>query len=187
MIKRVIPVAVLCVLVITAFVMGMLNLYPVKYLSSIRQNAGRLNPSLVCAVIHAESRFKPDALSHKGAAGLMQVTDETAEWIASLMKTDDFEQEHIFEPDTNIAMGCYFLNWLMNYYDDDLTLALCAYNAGIGNVDRWLKDRRYSADGQSLDYIPFPETRRYVQRVTQNQRIYRIMLVPYTITEGAAA
>jgi len=150
--------------------------YPVKYSEFIKQSAGRLDHALILAVIHAESKFRPEAVSSKGAIGLMQVTEATAEWMASLMEIDDYKREMLTDPEINIAIGCYFLNWLSVYYPDELELALCAYNAGLGNVNRWLADERYSIDGESLQVIPFAETEQYIKRVANNKIIYKFLL-----------
>ena len=78
------------------------------------------------------------------------------------------------EPDVNIHMGCWYLNYLINYFHDE-DLALAAYNAGMGNVENWLKDENYSADGLSLEEIPFKETREYVKKVESAERIYEVL------------
>jgi soluble lytic murein transglycosylase len=106
----------------------------------------------------------------------MQLTGETAEWVASLMGNTAFKPDDVLDPAANIAIGCYFLRWLMDYYNGDTKLALCAYNAGIGNVDRWLTDTRYSKDGLTLASIPFPETAEYIKRVELNLRVYEALL-----------
>ena len=108
--------------------------------------------------------------------GLMQIMEDTGHWLAQMMGMHDFETSHLFVPETNIMMGTYFLNWLWRYYDGDTTLILSGYNAGIGNVNRWLQDERFSKDGETLYYIPFPETRNYVRRVAQFQRVYEWLL-----------
>ena len=174
--KRIAFIFILLTLIFIAGFMIVQTRYPVKYLSTVKKHAGQLEPSLICAVIHAESKFKPEARSPKDACGLMQVTESTAVWIAELMALDGYTNAALFDPDVNISIGCFYLNWLMDYYNGDLNLALCAYNAGQGNVDRWLSDGRYSTDGRRLSVIPFPETREYIRRVEQNKKIYKILL-----------
>jgi soluble lytic murein transglycosylase len=150
--------------------------FPVRYTELVTANAGTLPPPLVYAVINVESGFRPQVMSPKGAGGLMQLTGETAEWIASLMGNTAFKPDDVLDPAVNIAIGCYFLRWLTDYYKGDTTLALCAYNAGIGNVDRWLADARYSNDGLTLASIPFRETAEYIKRVELNRRVYEARL-----------
>ena len=147
--------------------------YPVRYMDIIAQNATAygIEPSLVCAMIHTESKYRENAVSPKGASGLMQVTNATANWIADEMKMENYSYDDIFEPEINIGIGCYYLNWLMERYTQQDT-ALAAYNAGNGNVDKWLRDTAYSIDGKQLLNIPFEETRTYVERVRINKVIY---------------
>ncbi|MCL2463168.1 MAG: lytic transglycosylase domain-containing protein [Defluviitaleaceae bacterium] len=152
--------------------------YPLKHLDIIRENAGKygLDPAFVCAVIHTESKFRENALSPKGASGLMQITEPTADWIAAQLGVNNYSYDDIFEPSLNIKLGCYYLNWLLQRYGGDERLALAAYNAGFGNVDKWLRSPDYSADGNSLSFIPFQETRDFVQRVESGARIYGILI-----------
>ncbi len=163
--------------VLAAVALTGINLrYPVKYLDLIAEYSGSLQPSFVCAVINTESGFRPLARSSAGAEGLMQLTEGTAAWMAETMNYPQFSRDDVWEPSVNIAIGCYFLQWLEDYYKGDTLLTLCAYNAGIGNVNRWLKDEQYSADGVTLTRIPFPETAEYVRRVEHNKTVYDILL-----------
>ena len=166
----------LLVLFISALVVGINIRFPVRYMSIIEENAGDIDPSWILAVIMAESSFRPHAESHVGAQGLMQLMPSTAEWVAGLMGMDDFEPHMIWDPEVNIALGSFYLNRLMRMYNGDLNLALAAYNAGQGNVNRWLANPDISADGINLDVIPFNETYNYLRRVTFNQRVYEIIL-----------
>jgi len=150
--------------------------FPIRHLDVIEASAGHFEPAFILAVIHAESSFRPHVVSHRDAMGLMQVTEATGEWIAQMMGIDDYDMNMLFDPEINIKIGSYFLNWLWYYYDGDKTLILSGYNAGIGNVNRWLQDERFSEDGETLSYIPFLETRNYVQRVRQRQQIYEWLL-----------
>ena len=152
------------------FEKAVLFIYPLDYeeyiLSSADENG--LDPYLVMAVIKAESNYETDA--HSGyASGLMQITDETAEWIASKLKLDSYD---INNPETNIKMGCYYLKYLKNMYQDE-ALALASYNAGPGNVSKWLSDSDYTDVDGNLTYIPFSETREYVKRIEKYKDIYK--------------
>ncbi|MBP3361012.1 MAG: lytic transglycosylase domain-containing protein [Clostridia bacterium] len=151
-------------------------LYPLEYQDIIVKyaNENELDQCLVMAVIKTESNFVEDAHSGK-ASGLMQLTDDTASWIAS--KTDvDIDKINLMNPKDNIRMGCYYLRYLIDYYEGNVDVALAAYNGGMGNVDKWLKDERYSEDGVNLKYIPFKETREYVKKVNNECEVYRKML-----------
>ena len=166
---------------ITVIIIGMTVLidrfYPLRYLDIIQECAIEygLQPELICAVIHAESKFNKDAISNKGAGGLMQITESTAYWLAPKMGASDFEYGQIFDPKTNINFGCYYLSTLEQQYGD-MNVALCAYNAGSGNIDQWLQNPEFSNDGKSLKEIPFRETQEYIKRVTSNRKIYNIIL-----------
>lgn len=132
-----------------------------------------LDKSLVAAVIYQESRYQSDAVSSSGATGLMQLMPETARWIAG--KTNQtYSKEKLKDPEYNIRMGTYYLGYLTDKYDHDLRLVLAAYNAGPGNVDRWLNDKKYTTAGK-LTLIPFTETRKYVETVLKMQKVYQKM------------
>lgn len=126
--------------------------------------------SLICSVIWCESSFREDAESSAGACGLMQLTRETfgeVVWRLELPEDSD-----IFSPSVNIRCGTFYLHWLYTLYGNWET-ALAAYNAGMGNVNRWLEDAQYSADGKTLHTIPFEETAAYVQKVIKIEGRYR--------------
>ena len=143
---------------------------PLRHEDIIRQQARdkELDPSLIAAVIYAESHFR-DQTSPAGARGLMQITPQTADEIARKSGGTEFEQGDLATPQINIAYGSWYLNWLLDHYGGNETFAVAAYNAGTGNVDRWV-----AADpGLKAQDIPFPETRAYVARVLDARREYR--------------
>ncbi|MGL4774160.1 MAG: lytic transglycosylase domain-containing protein [Clostridium sp.] len=133
-----------------------------------------LNPLLVLSIMKTESKFKPEARSNKNAVGLMQITESTGEWIASQMKIENYTKESLYDEETNIKMGCWYLRNLKDEFGtwDE---AIAAYNGGRGNVNKWLKDENYSKDGKTLDYIPFGETKKYVDKVNTNYSIYKFL------------
>jgi soluble lytic murein transglycosylase len=133
-----------------------------------------LDPVLVSAVIKAESNFKADAVSSKNAYGLMQITKETAHWAADKMGIDDFTTDMLMDPETNIMIGCWYLNNLEKEFGSS-DLVLAAYNAGRGNVQKWLDDPAYSSDGKTLTNIPFQETANYVKKVNVYYKIYKFL------------
>ena len=151
-------------------------LYPFEYQEIVVKyaNDNDLDHALVMAVIKTESNFVNDARSGK-ATGLMQLTDETAEWMA---KKIDIKPKSVdlTDPHDNIKLGCYYLRYLIDYYDGNIDVALAAYNGGMGNVDEWLENDKYSSDGKNLTYIPFKETRQYVSKVKNEQKVYEKML-----------
>lgn len=150
-------------------------MYPLKYPNIIRTHAANydLPPDLVAAVIMQESRFDHTARSSAGATGLMQLTAQTADGIALRTGGHAFRQSDLLDPELNVRYGCWYLSHLHDKYDTgaDYDLALAAYNAGQGNVDRWRK--RYPDGKLVVSEIPFQETRDYVRRVNQMREYYR--------------
>ncbi len=139
-------------------------LYHAEYITKL----GYENYKLVHSVIKAESNFNNKVKSSKGAVGVMQILPSTANFIVekySLKKGDLYDAEY------NILIGVFYIKYLEKkfLYVENV---LAAYNAGEGNVIKWLKDIRYSNDGKSLDDIPFEETRNYVKRVKKFYKIY---------------
>ena len=130
-----------------------------------------LDKNLVNGVIFSESHFEPNAVSSAGAKGLMQVTDETGWWAAEQigLRTDTVD---LTDPDTNIRIGCWYLSWLLDKFDGVTETALAGYNAGHGNVTKWLADEEMSADGITLEEIPYEETKSYVKKVQLAQLVY---------------
>ncbi len=147
---------------------------PLAHEDIIRQQASDkdLDPSLLAAVIYAESRFR-DATSHAGARGLMQITPDTAHYIARLSGGTQFEQGDLSTPQINISYGAYYLRYLLKRYGENTVLALAAYNGGEGNVDRWIADASMAERAFVIDQIPFTETREYVGRVLDARAEYR--------------
>ena len=175
--KTLVLLLVLAVLVALCAAILVNRYYPVRHIETIYKYAEEfdLEPELVFAVIHAESRFNEDAVSRAGASGLMQIMEDTAYWLAPQAGMDDFKYSQVFDPEINIRLGTFYLSMLYRRFGD-MNVALSAYNAGSGNVGRWLENPEYSNDGKTLDHIPFPETRKYVERVDTNQRIYAVIL-----------
>jgi soluble lytic murein transglycosylase len=138
--------------------------YPLRYESIVRTHARNydLPPTLLAAVIYTESKFDADARSGAGAVGLMQLLPETAKGIAIRTGGDGFVVADLLDPEINVRYGSWYLRNLLNRYDDVRT-ALATYHAGQGNVDGW------RAKGVG---IQFPETRAYVDRVLDAQRVY---------------
>lgn len=145
----------------------------VEYEELIRQYAQEngIPPAYVASVIMAESSYRPDAVSSVNAQGLMQILPSTGEWIAG--KFDETCAEgSLFDPETNIRYGCWYLGFLMNRYGGDMRCASAAYHQGQGRVDEWLASPEYSADGVSLDKIPSEATERYVNRILRYYEKY---------------
>jgi soluble lytic murein transglycosylase len=147
---------------------------PLRHDDIIRQQARDkdLDPALIAAIIYEESRFR-DQTSHAGARGLMQITPQTADAIAKHSGGVRFKQEDLADPQINISYGAYYMRLLIDHYGGNETLAIAAYNAGIGNVDRWVARAGGPDHFDQADDIPFPETRAYVENVMDSRRDYR--------------
>ena len=147
---------------------------PLHHEDIIRQQAAdkQIDPALIAAVIYEESRFR-DQTSHAGARGLMQITPETADFIARRSGGVLFEQSDLSTPQVNIAYGAWYLRYLIRHYEGNETLAIAAYNAGQTNVDRWVRRAGGADSFDSARHIPFPETRAYVENVQERRKQYR--------------
>ena len=151
--------------------------YPLPHQEYVYKYAAQYNldPYLVFAVIKAESRFKPEAESKRGARGLMQIMPDTARWIAEQMKMEEFEEEKLLDPETNIRMGCWYLSNLSGEFEGNTPVIVAAYNAGRGNVSQWLQLQIWDGEQKNSENIPFPETRNYVKTVLTDYEIYGII------------
>jgi soluble lytic murein transglycosylase len=141
---------------------------PLHHEDVIRQQAAEkgVDAALIAAVIYAESKFS-DQTSSAGARGLMQITPETAKEIERHSGGTTFELSDLSNPEINIRYGTYVLRELLERYEGDEVAALAAYNAGPGNVDKW------GGSDLTVDEIPFPETRAYVDEVLEKRQAYR--------------
>ncbi|CDF58134.1 lytic transglycosylase domain-containing protein [Thermobrachium celere] len=133
-----------------------------------------LDPMLVFAVIKVESNFDKNAVSNKGAVGLMQIKPSTAEYISNLLKDDSFDKSKLFDPDLNIRYGCFYLKKMIEMYNGDIDVALMAYNAGCGNVNKWLDNAKGKLD---IEDIPFNETKWYVKKIRKYYKLYRYIYI----------
>ena len=147
---------------------------PLQHEDIIRQQAEdkEIDPALIAAVIYEESRFH-DQTSHAGARGLMQITPDTADFIARRSGGVLFEQSDLATPQVNISYGTWYLRYLIDHYEGNETLAIAAYNAGLANVDRWVDEAGGPGQFDSARHIPFPETRAYVENVQERRGQYR--------------
>jgi soluble lytic murein transglycosylase len=146
---------------------------PLKHEDIIRQQSQKkeLDPALVAAVIYQESKFA-DRTSTAGARGLMQITPDTANFIAKQSGGIRFTQADLATPQINIAYGTWYLRWLLDRYDERQALALAAYNAGFGHVDKWVQRAGGPDAFEPKADIPFPETRNYVLEVLERRKEY---------------
>lgn len=148
------------------------SFYPIKYSEYVDKAAAdyNLDRELIYGVIKTESNFDPNAESHVGAVGLMQMMPESFKWVQKLRGTS-LDDDELKKPSVNIDYGCYLLKYFLDHYGNE-KCAVAAYNAGFV-VTKWLKDKNYSSDGKMLDKIPYEETSKYVQKVEKAKSMYK--------------
>ena len=141
---------------------AMCAVFPNKYAEEVDRAADEfgLDRALVRAVVWAESRFDANAVSPKGAAGLMQLMPDTYVMCAAALGIDK-EETSKFVPQNSLRCGCYYLALMADKFDGDMTAALMAYNAGEANARRFMS----GAD-------VFPETKKYLDNIKKARRVY---------------
>ena len=175
--KRVLYILIILIigfiLVINIKEQMMKSMYKKEYSEYVEKYSKEYNveADLIYAIIKAESNFKPDAVSNKNAQGLMQLMYATAEEVAQ-KNGIELNEENILEPEINIKIGTKYISELLEKYEC-MEVALAAYNAGSGNVDKWIKEGIIKADGSDIENIPFKETNTYVRKILRDYKIYQ--------------
>ncbi len=151
--------------------------YPMKYEKEVEQAAKKYNVDkyLIYGVIKTESNFDPTAVSAVGAIGLMQIMPDSFEWIQTYYADEEYQDYTVGDlvnAEINIDYGTHMLSLLLDMFESE-DAAVCAYNAGPGNVSAWLENKEYSDDGKSFKYVPVAETEEYRKRVAQNKSIFK--------------
>ena len=173
----------LSILIAALFAVAGGFLYTLKYIGIFDsmpykkevENASSLlyevDPLLIEAVMKRESNLNPNAVSGKGAVGLMQIMPKTAREIADILEIPNYSEDMLKDPQVNIMFGAYYLARLLSYYNGNLILTLAAYNAGMGNVDKWIgKDPKAA---KKISRIPFRETQRHVRSIIITYNFYK--------------
>lgn len=148
--------------------------HPLKYQTYVEYYSSQngLDKYFVYAVIKTESGFRPEAVSNVGARGLMQIMEETFDWIKYKRDDDDAVYEDMFSAQKNIDYGCWLLGYLYEEFGT-IEAAAAAYHAGRGTVNEWLSDTRYSPDGKHLNVIPTSDTAHYVDKIKNAVETYK--------------
>lgn len=148
--------------------------YPREYSAYVREYAKeyKLDENLVYAVIKTESGFDPDSVSVNDAKGLMQVTEETFDWLSGQMEYTGYTHDDLHDPQLGIEYGCYLLGYLQERFGDT-TVMLAAYHAGMNITAKWLEDPSYSDDGKTLKEVPYSDTEHYIKKVLNNYKAYQ--------------
>lgn len=149
-------------------------IFPMKYQAEIASACYEfsVDREIVFSMINVESHFNNDAISPKGAVGLMQIMPSTAQFLADELGLENFDLKN---ENDNIRLGTYYISKLLKQFKN-VDTALSAYNAGPTTVSNWLKDENLSDDGESLKNIPYQETRNYIEKFDRNLKYYRSKL-----------
>jgi len=149
-----------------------------RYNQLVVQTAGKysVDTFLVKAVIRRESEFDPFVYGRAGEIGLMQVTEGAGREWARATGRKDFGRDSLWDERNNLEAGTWYLARALRRWadkDDPVPFALAEYNAGLGNVLRWLPSGPATAAGQFRGAITLPGVRRYVETVTEYYDAYR--------------
>lgn len=148
------------------------NIYPNKYEEYVENYSKKYNveKNLVFAIIKSESNFNENAISSKGATGLMQLMPSTASEVAKNIQLDCSEI-NLKQADININLGVKYISTLLEKYGNK-EVALAAYNAGTGNIDNWIEKGIIKSDGSDIENVPYKETNNYVRKILRDYIIY---------------
>lgn len=148
--------------------------YPREYSQFVERYAYEyhVDKYLIYAIIHQESRFNPEAVSRANARGLMQITEDTFDWLKMRLRDQQSVYDDMFNPEINIKYGTYFLSLLKDEFSE-VSTQLAGYNAGLNITKTWLTNEEYSKNGKTLNVIPYPETENYVKIVMYNYKMYK--------------
>ncbi len=152
--------------------------YELSYQNVIEQECQRYNlhPAFVAAIVRTESHFDPSATSSMGARGLMQLMNDTYEWIHD--KLDDPAEKNfdrMYNAETNLRYGCWYINFLSELFRGDPVCVAAAYHTGQNWMKNILGNSSYSADGLTIaiDKIPDQSTRDYARKVVDAYAVFK--------------
>lgn len=173
-IRQIVTLIIVTFILISIGITILATRYPLAYRSIVVKYSQEyeVDPFLIASIINVESRYDKLALSSKEAKGLMQISPQTGQWASEVLNIEGYKEEDLFQPDLNIRIGAWYINRLFMEFDGNLDFVLAAYNAGSGNVNKWIVDEEYCVDGNSLKKIPFKETEDYLVRVNKSYRVY---------------
>lgn len=134
-----------------------------------------VDPALVYSVIKVESNFDPKASSDVGAIGLMQIIEDSFDWVAGKLERQDLDFEDMYKPEYSIMFGCYMLGYLYKRYES-IELTAAAYHSGMTTVDQWIASGEVSKDSVSVEDIQGANTSHYVKKIVNAYKHYSKML-----------
>jgi soluble lytic murein transglycosylase len=153
------------------------DMFPDIYADTVKKVDSDIDPYLVLSIIRQESAFNPNASSHVGARGLMQLMPYTAKEVIGKVKLDQ-----LYNPKTNITAGIRYFKKLLKRFNGNLIFALSSYNAGPHKVQKWKKNV-FSFDDplKTIEQIPYKETRLYVKLIYRNFFFYNLLKNNYLL------
>lgn len=177
MITIICSIVVFLIIFIPLQIMILKIVYPKKYTEYVYEYSeqNNIDPLLTFAIIKAESNFERNSLSQSGAIGLMQLMPETAEEVLKDIGIDLTIKEELYNEEKNIKIGTKYYALLYERYNHKTEIALAAYNAGIGNVDKWIEEGIIKEDGSDIENIPYKETNNYVRKILRDYAIYKVL------------
>lgn len=155
----------------------LLLLYPAVYETGLRNAAETYNvdPRLILAIMHMESRFQPDVKSYAAARGLMQFISTTSTKVAGELGRTNFRQDELYYPPTAIRLGARYLSDLFTLFPQQPDAVVASYNGGEDNMKRWLSRSRSNQPERYVPEIMFAQSKEYVYRVMTNYRMYQLI------------
>jgi soluble lytic murein transglycosylase len=138
-----------------------------------------VDPFLIRALIWRESKFDPATHGTADERGLMQVTPEVGQMWAKADKIPNFQPDNLYDPETNIRAGTWYLNRAIRHWsqtDDPVTFALAEYNAGPSNAQRWVDANSPQDHVAFMDRITYPSTRNYIEAILTQRNRYQELL-----------
>ena len=174
--KTILIILIILVLILVAYRLQdaiLRKLYPIRYSEFVYKYAEEfdVDPIIIFSIIKAESNYERNSTSNCGAIGLMQLMPDTAKEVLEDLNNEFIIKEELYNDEKNIMIGTKYYSYLLKKYNNK-ELALAAYNAGIGNVDKWIKDGILNEDGSNIEKIPYKETNNYVRKILRNYSIY---------------
>ena len=131
-----------------------------------------VDPLLIASIIKVESDFDIEAHSNQNAKGLMQLLDDSAKHSAEIIG-EEYYPDKLKDVDYNLNLGVAYFDYLYRYYNN-VDLALAAYNGGIGNVDKWIEEKKIDKNDPDPTTIPVEETRQYVIKIDSNYDLMKV-------------
>ena len=171
--KFIFTIVIIAIVFFLSIELVRLFLYPRTHFDLIQTSCTKysVDPYLILAIIKTESNFNSFATSKKQAKGLMQIMDKTAEELS-----ENVTSLNLYDTQINIDIGCKYFSKLIKRYNGNYYIAICAYNAGMGNVDKWIEQGLIDVNlcDENIS-LPYTETNNYLKKVIYSYKIYRLL------------